>query len=105
MPQCERHLSWRGGCARAGNRQFVPGKGPAWTPRLANQPRQVTRNPLRSGVPESLLRDDPVPRLLFAAGCRDPSAPRRILKLAGVGAAMRQSLAHNGRRIARAIYP
>ncbi len=35
-------------------------------------------------LPESLMRDDPVPRLLLAAARRDASAPRRILDLAAV---------------------
>jgi hypothetical protein len=40
-------------------------------------------------VSDSLERDDPVPRLLFGAGCRDSSAPRRLLNGAGVEAATR----------------
>lgn len=33
-------------------------------------------------IPDSLLRNDPVPRLLFEAGLRDPSEPRRIVEAA-----------------------
>ena len=42
----------------------------------------------KPGIPDSLLRNDPVPRLLFCTGLRDHSAPQRILASAGRGAAI-----------------
>jgi hypothetical protein len=44
--------------------------------------------PVKLRVPDSLLRNEPVPRLLFGAGFRDSSAPRRILKSVGNEAAV-----------------
>lgn len=45
------------------------------------------KRPMERGMPQSLLRNDPVPRLLFCAGLRDSSAPSRILEAEGKGAA------------------
>lgn len=39
--------------------------------------------PAQRNMPASLLRNDPVPRLLFGAGRRDPYAPMRILEAVG----------------------
>ena len=46
--------------------------------------------PAHRTMPASLLRNDPVPRLLLGAGRRDPNAPMRILEAAGPEA-VRQS--------------
>ncbi len=46
----------------------------------------IGQEAMEATLPASLLRNDPVPRLLFGAGIRDPSAPRRILDTAGSAA-------------------
>lgn len=46
-------------------------------------PSNARREYMRASIPESLLRNDPVPRLLFAAAIHDTSAPKRILAGAG----------------------